>query len=127
MIRDYNISGGDEAKVGYYAGLIVSTVFLLEKALLLPVRESIFFATEALFVLQWSRLSDRIGRKPVLLVGTAGSFLSMMLFGLTKTFWGLVIRFALPHSDGCTQHDFALAVGASLVSSMEIWVSSRAP
>lgn len=48
---------------------------------------------EALFVFQWSRLSDHIGRKPVLLVGVAGLFLSMISFGLSKTFWGLVVRF----------------------------------
>ncbi|KAF8878522.1 major facilitator superfamily domain-containing protein [Infundibulicybe gibba] len=39
----------------------------------------------------WSRLSDRIGRKPVLLFGLAGVSLSMLLFGLSRTFWTLVI------------------------------------
>ncbi len=48
---------------------------------------------EALFVFQWSRLSDHIGRKPVLLVGVAGLFVSMISFGLSKTFWGLVVRY----------------------------------
>lgn len=52
---------------------------------------------EALFVFQWSRLSDHIGRKPVLLVGVAGLFVSMISFGLSKTFWGLVVRFVRPH------------------------------
>lgn len=53
---------------------------------------------EALFVFQWSRLSDHIGRKPVLLVGVAGLFVSMISFGLSKTFWGLVVRFVGLHS-----------------------------
>ncbi|KAH7926035.1 MFS general substrate transporter [Leucogyrophana mollusca] len=76
LIRELNISGGDETKVGYYAGLI----------------ESIFFATEALTVMRWSRLSDRIGRKPVILIGLFGLCISMLAFGLSRTFWTLVIR-----------------------------------
>ncbi|KAJ3573998.1 hypothetical protein NP233_g2071 [Leucocoprinus birnbaumii] len=75
LVSELDITGGDERKVGYYAGLI----------------ESLFFATEALTVLQWSRLSDFIGRKPVMLVGLIGSSLSMLCFGLSKSFWGLVI------------------------------------
>ncbi|KAK7037742.1 hypothetical protein VNI00_010703 [Paramarasmius palmivorus] len=75
LVSELDITGGDEKKVGYYAGLI----------------ESLFFVTEALTVLQWSRLSDRIGRKPVLLIGLAGSAVSMLCFGLQRSFWGLVI------------------------------------
>ncbi len=41
---------------------------------------------------QWSRLSDHIGRKPVLLVGVGGLAISMVCFGLSKTFLTLVIR-----------------------------------
>ncbi|KAI0364963.1 MFS general substrate transporter [Pilatotrama ljubarskyi] len=79
LIVELDITGGDSRKVGYYAGMI----------------ESIFFAMEALFVFQWSRLSDHIGRKPVLLVGVGGLCLSMICFGLSKTFWGLVISRSL--------------------------------
>ncbi|PSS05526.1 hypothetical protein PHLCEN_2v3808 [Hermanssonia centrifuga] len=75
LISELDITGGDERKVGYYAGLI----------------ESLFFATEALFVLQWSRVSDYIGRKPVLLTGMAGLSLSMICFGLSTTFIGLIM------------------------------------
>ncbi|KAJ3557587.1 hypothetical protein NM688_g1389 [Phlebia brevispora] len=75
LVSELDITGGDERKVGYYAGLI----------------ESLFYATEALFVLQWSRVSDHIGRKPVLLTGVAGLCISMLCFGLSKTFLGLVI------------------------------------
>ena len=56
------------------------------------MQESIFFATEALFVFQWARLSDHIGRKPVLLIGLFGLTISMACFGLSKTFLGLVVR-----------------------------------
>jgi len=46
----------------------------------------IFFLTEALMILQWGRLSDRIGRRPVLLTGLFGLGLSMICFGLSHTF-----------------------------------------
>ncbi|KAH9481792.1 Major facilitator-type transporter psiT2 [Psilocybe cubensis] len=78
LISELDITGGDERKVGYYAGLIVEW-------------ESLFFATEALTVLQWSRASDHIGRKPVLLIGMLGLTISMLSFGLSRTFWALVI------------------------------------
>ncbi|KAG2126676.1 major facilitator superfamily domain-containing protein [Suillus cothurnatus] len=75
LVSELNITGGDERKVGYYAGLI----------------ESLFFATQALTILQWSRTSDRIGRKPVLLLGIFGLSLSMLCFGLSKTLLGLIL------------------------------------
>ncbi|KAG1770919.1 major facilitator superfamily domain-containing protein [Suillus occidentalis] len=65
----------NQRKVGYYAGLI----------------ESLFFATQALTILQWSRTSDRIGRKPVLLLGIFGLSLSMLCFGLSRTLLGLIL------------------------------------
>ncbi|KAI6045952.1 MFS general substrate transporter [Pisolithus marmoratus] len=75
LVSGLDITGGDERAVGYYAGLI----------------ESLFFATQALTVFQWSRISDQIGRKPVLLVGIFGLSLSILCFGLSRTFTGLVI------------------------------------
>ncbi|KAJ7163902.1 major facilitator superfamily domain-containing protein [Mycena crocata] len=75
LVSELDITGGDEKKVGYYAGLI----------------ESLFFLTEAMTVLQWSRASDHIGRKPILLVGLFGTAASILCFGLSRTFWGLVI------------------------------------
>ncbi|PCH42368.1 MFS general substrate transporter [Wolfiporia cocos MD-104 SS10] len=75
LVSELDITGGDERKVGYYAGLI----------------ESLFFMTEAMFVLQWSRVSDYIGRKPVLLTGMVGLCISMVFFGLSRTFWQLVV------------------------------------
>ncbi|KAH7906267.1 MFS general substrate transporter [Hygrophoropsis aurantiaca] len=75
LVRELDITEGDERKVGYYAGMI----------------ETLFFAAQALTVFQWGRLSDRIGRKPVLLLGVFGLSLSMLCFGLSRTFWGLVL------------------------------------
>ncbi|KAG1798564.1 major facilitator superfamily domain-containing protein [Suillus plorans] len=75
LIRELGITGGDDAAVGYYAGII----------------ESLFFAVQALTVLRRGRLSDRIGCKPVLVIGLSGACISMLCFGLSTTFWGLVI------------------------------------
>ncbi|KAI6097598.1 major facilitator superfamily domain-containing protein [Pisolithus thermaeus] len=74
LIRELGVTGGDDRKIGYYAGVI----------------ESLFFVAQALTALYWSRLSDYIGRKPVLLVGLAGLSASNLCFGLSREFWSLV-------------------------------------
>ncbi|KAF8589027.1 MFS general substrate transporter [Ramaria rubella] len=79
LVQETGITGGDVTKVGYYTGLI----------------ESLFFVTEALTILQWGRLSDRIGRRPVLLFGLFGLSLSMLSFGLAHTFWAVVASRAI--------------------------------
>ena len=50
-----------------------------------------FFFSEFMTCLQWGRLSDYYGRRPVLLFGPLGLALSMYGFGLSKTFWQLCI------------------------------------
>ncbi|KAF7424586.1 hypothetical protein PC9H_009894 [Pleurotus ostreatus] len=74
LIRDIGVTNGDEAKVGYYVGMM----------------QSVFFVAQAFTVLHWSSLSDRIGRKPVILTGLFGISLSMYCFGLSSTFVGLL-------------------------------------
>ncbi|KAH7928319.1 MFS general substrate transporter [Leucogyrophana mollusca] len=75
LVSEIGVTGGDERKVGYYAGLI----------------ESLFYAAQALTVLRWSRLSDTMGRKPVLMIGLIGLCISNVAFGLSRSFWTLVI------------------------------------
>jgi MFS family permease len=41
----------------------------------------------------WSRLSDHIGRKPILFLGTFALATSMISFGLSSVFWALVVRY----------------------------------
>lgn len=79
-------------------------------------------------MLHWSRISDHIGRKPVLLIGMAGLFISMLCFGLSKTFLGLVLRLVRMQSLslGCFLMNVFLAADASLVPSMATSESSRA-
>jgi MFS family permease len=47
-----------------------------------------FSAMQFLFAPAWGRLSDRIGRRPVLLVSTAGAAVSYAVFGYGSTFTG---------------------------------------
>ncbi|KAH9966264.1 major facilitator superfamily domain-containing protein [Lactifluus volemus] len=61
FVRNVGITHGDESRVGYYVGLM----------------QSIFFATQALTILHWSRLSDVVGRKPIILTGLFGLSLSI--------------------------------------------------
>ncbi|KIK32060.1 hypothetical protein CY34DRAFT_102302, partial [Suillus luteus UH-Slu-Lm8-n1] len=76
IISELGITEGNDATVGCYARII----------------ESLFFVAQALRVLRWSRLSDRIGRKPVLIIGLSGACISILYFGFSTTFLGLVIR-----------------------------------
>ncbi|KAF8528737.1 major facilitator superfamily domain-containing protein [Gautieria morchelliformis] len=79
LIYEYGITHGDEKKIGYYAGSI----------------NTLFFLTEMVFVFYWGRASDRFGRRPVLLIGLWGLTLSITLFGLSKTFFTLMMSRAL--------------------------------
>ncbi|CEL60262.1 Protein ZINC INDUCED FACILITATOR-LIKE 1 OS=Arabidopsis thaliana GN=ZIFL1 PE=2 SV=1 [Rhizoctonia solani AG-1 IB] len=79
LVNETGITGGDGSKVGYYAGMI----------------ESIFFLTESMFTLQYGRVSDRIGRRPVLLFGLLGQAISIFSVGLSMQFWQLVFSRAM--------------------------------
>lgn len=50
----------------------------------------------------WGRLSDRIGRRPVLLVGLAGSALSYLVFALAQSFWMLLASRLVAGAMGAT-------------------------
>ncbi|KAF9513210.1 hypothetical protein BS47DRAFT_1458986, partial [Hydnum rufescens UP504] len=79
LVKGLDVIGGDDRRVGYYVGLIQST----------------FYLTECLCVLQWGRLSDVIGRRPVICIALLGVTLSITCFGLSRTFGALILSRSL--------------------------------
>src|SRR5574341_80215 len=51
--------------------------------------------TELLFGPLWGSVSDRVGRKPILMIGMLGYGLAMALFGLSTELWMLFASRAL--------------------------------
>lgn len=76
MVQDLN--GGDDTDASFYAGLLVSA----------------YAVAEALTAIGWGALSDRYGRKPVVLFGLGGVAISSLIFGLATEYWvALLARF----------------------------------
>jgi len=66
MVKDFNLTD-DESQISFYAGMVTSAFTFAE------------FSTSVF----WGRLSDKVGRKPVLLMGMAGTGLSVLVFGFS--------------------------------------------
>lgn len=64
MILSFNITS-DDRQISLYAGMVTSAFAFAEFSTGVP----------------WGRLSDRVGRKPVLLTGLAGTGCSMLILG----------------------------------------------
>lgn len=69
MVKDFNMGEGNDAS--FYAGILVATFSLVE-------------AFTGMF---WGALSDRIGRKPVVISGLAGTIFSLLIVGFARTYW----------------------------------------
>ncbi|KAJ5339107.1 hypothetical protein N7452_005835 [Penicillium brevicompactum] len=76
MVKDFHV---DDENASFYAGILISA----------------FSLAEALTGMFWGGLSDRVGRKPVLLSGCVGTMLSLLLGGLAPNFWVALIGRAL--------------------------------
>lgn len=69
LILHYDV--GDRSNASFYSGLFISA----------------FAFSECLSGFFWGALSDRIGRKPCLLTGCAGTALSLLVVGFAPNFW----------------------------------------
>ena len=69
MVKDFRLADDDEAS--FYAGVLVAA----------------FSLAEALTGMFWGSLSDRVGRKPVLLLGCFGTMMSLLLVGFAPNYW----------------------------------------
>ena len=68
MVLSYNVTA-DAHLIAVYVGMVTSA----------------FAFAEFSSGIMWGRVSDRIGRKPVLLLGLAGTALSMISFGFARS------------------------------------------
>lgn len=69
MVKDFHV--GDRASASLYAGIFISA----------------FALAESITGLFWGGLSDRVGRKPVLLLGCCGTLISLIIVGFSRNFW----------------------------------------
>jgi len=60
----------DDDELGFFVGLLASS----------------FFVTQCISAVAWGKLSDRIGRRPILLSGVFGSACAMCVFGWSQSY-----------------------------------------
>ncbi|KAG8910687.1 hypothetical protein FRC00_007721, partial [Tulasnella sp. 408] len=77
MVEELHIA--PPKQVGFYSGLI----------------DSLFALTQLCTIMHWGSLSDRIGRRPVILIGMSGVSVATLFFGLSNTLWQLLLSRAL--------------------------------
>ncbi|KAG2146253.1 major facilitator superfamily domain-containing protein [Suillus clintonianus] len=75
LIGDIGVTNGDDSQVGYYAGIL----------------HSAYYVSQTLTILYWSQLSDYVGRKPLILIASFAIATTMLSFGLSRTFLGLLV------------------------------------
>jgi MFS family permease len=78
MIESFELTN-NENQISMYAGMLITAFAFAE------------FSTGML----WGRVSDWIGRKPVLIIGLLGTALSMISFGFARTLPGAMLARAL--------------------------------
>ncbi|EPQ58389.1 MFS general substrate transporter [Gloeophyllum trabeum ATCC 11539] len=69
----------DPSKIGFYSGMV----------------ESAFAIAQLISIYQWARLSDVVGRRPVVILGTVGIAFTSFMFGLSRTLAGVLAARAL--------------------------------
>ncbi len=86
MVADFKlVEDGDERKIGYYAGLLGSS----------------YYVTQLFAAFIWGWMSDRFGRRPIILIGLTGSCITSLLFGFsTNIYWAMGTRMLLGALNG---------------------------
>ncbi|KAL5511682.1 hypothetical protein ACEPAH_4900 [Sanghuangporus vaninii] len=69
----------EPSKTGFYSGLV----------------ESVFALAQLMSIYHWASLSDKVGRKPIILIGTIGIAISTMWLGFARTLAGVLLSRAL--------------------------------
>ncbi|KAF5391871.1 hypothetical protein D9757_001790 [Collybiopsis confluens] len=69
----------DPSQIGYFSGLVEST----------------FAVSQLLFIYQTARLSDKFGRRPVIMIGTLGVALATTSFGISNNIFELLVSRSL--------------------------------
>ncbi|KAF8529849.1 major facilitator superfamily domain-containing protein [Gautieria morchelliformis] len=70
MMRDLHVTDRP-SRIGFYSGLV----------------DSLFAISQLFSIYHWAKLSDRIGRRPVIFTSTFGIAICTTLFGLSTTLW----------------------------------------
>ncbi|KAJ4478962.1 major facilitator superfamily domain-containing protein [Lentinula aciculospora] len=76
----------DSSQIGFYSGLV----------------ESSFAISQLLFIYHWARLSDKFGRRPIIIIGTFGVAVMTVVFGLANSIPELIVYRCLAGFFGAT-------------------------
>lgn len=68
MVIDFHV--GSKSDASFYCGILIAS----------------FSLAESLTSIWWGGLSDRVGRKPVLLMGCCGTIISLLVVGFSTSF-----------------------------------------
>lgn len=94
MILENNIVYSPE-EVGFYSGTVESLFanFGLLSSAFMPVRlrDRLTKLSSMAKVLPWTYAPDYSGREPIALYGRLGMGVSMALFGMSKTYWMMIV------------------------------------
>ncbi len=100
-------------------GLVIPLLPLIAReynasAFMIGMMTAGYSIVQFIFSPMWGKISDRHGRKPVLMIGIAGVSLSFLFMGFANSFWGLFIGRVLGGFLGSATLPAAQAMAAEL-------------